>query len=210
MAIEIISSEEKYSGRVLALRVDRVRLENGKDAALEIIAHHGSVVMVPVDADGGIWMVRQYRHAAGRELLELPAGSLEPGEEPAACAGRELREEIGMAAGRILRIGGFFLAPGYATEYMHVFLARDLRPDRLPGDEDEILTPEKYSLAELRRRLEEGNLEDAKTVAALAIAMPPLVASVPVQRTVSCKERHPRLALPKMLSIRNLESLNRR
>ncbi len=176
MAIEIISSEEKYSGRVFALRVDRVRLENGKEAALEIIEHRGSVVMVPVDQDGGIWLVRQYRHAVGREILELPAGTLEPGEDPAACAGRELREEIGMAAGRIVRIGGFFLAPGYATEFMHVFLARDLRPDRLPGDEDEILRPEKFSLAELRQMLEEGNLEDAKTVAALAIAIPRLAA----------------------------------
>jgi ADP-ribose pyrophosphatase len=178
MPFEIVSSEEKYSGRVLALRVDRVRLENGKEAVLEIIEHRGSVVMVPVDPDGGIWLVRQYRHAAGREILELPAGTLEPGEDPAACAGRELREEIGMAAGGILHIGGFFLAPGYATEFMHVFLARDLRPDRLPGDDDEILSPEKYSLVELRRRLEQGLLEDAKTVAALAMAIPRLDARV--------------------------------
>jgi len=174
MAVEVVSSEKKYSGRVLSLRIDRVRLENGKVAALDIIEHHGSVVMVPVDDDGGIWLVRQYRHAAGREILELPAGSLEPGEDPADCAGRELREEIGMAAGTIVRIGGFFLAPGYATEYMHVFLAGGLRPGRLPGDDDEILRPEKFSVAELRKDLEAGTMEDAKTVAALAIALPRL------------------------------------
>ena len=178
MSFEVVSSEKKYSGRVLALRVDHVRLGNGKEARLEIIEHHGSVVMVPVDDDGGIWLVRQYRHAAGREILELPAGSLEPGEEPAACAGRELREEIGMAAGALTRIGGFFLAPGYATEFMHVYLAAGLRPDKIPGDEDEVLQPEKYSVAELRRLLEEGNMEDAKTVAALAIALPRLDALI--------------------------------
>jgi ADP-ribose pyrophosphatase len=178
MSFEVVSSENKYSGRVLALRVDRVRFANGKETGLEIIEHRGSVVMVPVDADGGIWLVRQYRHAAGREILELPAGTLEPGEDPALCAGRELREEIGMAAGTLTRIGGFFLAPGYATEFMHVFLAGDLHPDRIPGDEDEILRPEKISLMELRQRLEAGNLEDAKTVAALAIAMPRLAAKI--------------------------------
>jgi ADP-ribose pyrophosphatase len=176
MSFEVVSSEKKYSGRVLALRVDRIRLENGKVTGLEVIEHRGSVVMVPVDADGGIWLVRQYRHAAGREILELPAGSLEAEEDPAACAGRELREEIGMAAGTLTRIGGFFLAPGYATEFMHVFLAGGLHPDRIPGDEDEVLRPEKISLMELRQRLEAGNLEDAKTVAALAIAMPRLAA----------------------------------
>jgi ADP-ribose pyrophosphatase len=172
MAMVVISSEKKYSGRVLALRVDRVRLPNGKEAGLEIIEHHGSVVMVPVDDDGGIWFVRQYRHAAGREILELPAGSLEPGEEPAACAGRELREEIGLAAAKLTRLGGFFLAPGYATEFMHVFLATGLRPGRLPGDDDEVLRPEKISPSEVERKLADGAWEDAKTIAALAMAFP--------------------------------------
>jgi ADP-ribose pyrophosphatase len=172
MAIEVVSSEQKYSGRVIKLRVDRVLLPNGKETALDIVEHYGSVVMVPVDADGGIWFVRQYRHAAGRDILELPAGSLEPGEEPAVCAGRELREEIGLAAAKLTRLGGFFLAPGYATEFMHVFLATGLRPDRLPGDDDEILQPEKYSLAEVKAKLAAGDWEDAKTVAALAMALP--------------------------------------
>ena len=106
MANKVIASDRKYSGRVLSLRVDLLRLENGREVRLEVIEHRGSVVMVPVDDDGGIWFVRQYRHAAGREILELPAGSLEPEEEPAVCAGRELREEIGMRAGRLDRIGG--------------------------------------------------------------------------------------------------------
>ncbi len=172
MAVEVVSSEKKYSGRVISVRVDRVRLPNGKETGLDIVEHNGSVVMIPVDDDGGIWFVRQYRHAAGREILELPAGGLEPGEEPAVCAGRELREEIGLGAEELIRLGGFFLAPGYATEFMHVFLATGLRPDRLPGDDDEILHPEKYSLVEVEAKLAAGDWEDAKTVAALALALP--------------------------------------
>jgi ADP-ribose pyrophosphatase len=171
MAHEIVSSDMRYTGRVITVRVDQVRLPDGRKAELEILEHRGSAVMVPVDADGGIWFVRQYRHAAGRSLLELPAGSLEPGEEPAACADRELREEIGRSADSIVRIGGFYLAPGYATEFMHVFLATSLHPDPLPGDEDEDLSPEKHTIAEVKEMLESGSLEDAKTVAALALAL---------------------------------------
>jgi ADP-ribose pyrophosphatase len=170
MTPKILSSVKSFSGRALTVRVDRIRLEDGREAELEILEHAGSVVMVPVDDDGGIWFVRQYRHAAGREILELPAGSLNPGEDPAASAGRELREEIGMRAGRLTAIGGFFLAPGYSSEYMHVFLAEGLCPDSLPGDEDEVLTPEKLPQAKVREKLDAGDLEDAKSVAALEMA----------------------------------------
>lgn len=171
MPLKIVSSEIRFSGRLLTVRIDRLQMEDGREAALEILEHAGSVVMVPVDDDGGIWFVRQYRHAAGREILELPAGTLNPQEDPTVCAGRELREEIGMRADRLTRIGGFFLAPGYATEYMHVFLAEGLHPDRLPGDEDEVLFPEKLSQAAASGMLEGGAFEDAKTVAALAMAL---------------------------------------
>jgi ADP-ribose diphosphatase len=174
MSWEIISSEKKFSGKALAVRVDRVRLPEGGESVLEIIDHIGSAVMIPVDDDGGIWLVRQYRHAAGCEILELPAGTLNPGEDPQDCAGRELREEIGMGARMLERIGGFFLAPGYSTEYMHVFLARGLFPDRIPGDKDERLFPEKIPVKEVRQRLESGSFEDAKTVAALGLFLPRL------------------------------------
>ena len=171
MPIKILSSEQRFSGRAYSVRVDRIRLADGRETDLEIVEHIGSVGIVPVDTDGAIWFVRQYRHAAGHELLELPAGTLHPGEEPAACAGRELREEIGMRAERMTAIGGFYLAPGYATEFMHVFRAEGLVPDPLPADADEELAPEKIPFLKVREMLESGVFQDAKTVAALAIAL---------------------------------------
>jgi ADP-ribose pyrophosphatase len=171
MPVDIQRSEPGFSGRVLKIRVDTIRLDDGREATLEILEHAGSVVMVPVDADGGIWFVRQYRHAAGREILELPAGSLDPGEDPEEAAGRELREEIGRRADRLTRLGAFYLAPGYATEYMTAFLAEDLHPDPLPGDVDEVLTLEKLAPGKAAEMLAGAEFEDAKTIAALSLAL---------------------------------------
>jgi len=130
------------------------------------------VALLPVGQDGLIWFVRQYRHPAGKRLLELPAGTLEPGEPPEECARRECREEIGMAPGRLERLGGFYLAPGYSTEYLHVFLAADLQPSPLPGDEDEQLEIERLGLEQALRRMRRGEIEDAKSLAALLLGLP--------------------------------------
>jgi ADP-ribose pyrophosphatase len=116
--------------------------------------------------------VRQYRHATKQELLELPAGTLEPGEEPEACARREAREEIGMAARLIQKIGEFFLAPGYSNEYMRVYLAIDLTPDPLKGDDDEFITVERIPLEQAYNLAESGEIRDGKTLAALLLAKP--------------------------------------
>jgi len=172
MIFDVEKTEWIFRGRALNIRLDTVRLPNGKSTKLEIIDHVGSVVLVPVDESGGVWFVRQYRHATGSELLELPAGTLEPGEQPAECASRELREEIGMAAREVRPIGAFYLAPGYSTEYMHVFLARGLSLDPLPADEDEILQPELYSMQAVQKMAREGLFQDAKTITALALAFP--------------------------------------
>jgi ADP-ribose pyrophosphatase len=171
MSFEVKKTEWIFHGRAVHLRLDTVLLPNGRETQLEILDHVGSVALVPWADDEHIWFVRQYRHAAGRQLLELPAGTVEPGEEPAQCAARELQEEIGMAAEEITEIGSFYLAPGYATEYMHIFQARKLRPDPLPGDDDEILQPELYSLREIREMLAKGTFQDSKTIAALALAL---------------------------------------
>jgi ADP-ribose pyrophosphatase len=134
--------------------------------------------MVPIDDDGNVLFVRQYRHAAGADLLELPAGTRNGDEPYETCAAREMREETGMAAGVLQRVGEFYLAPGYSTEYMVVFVARQLRSDPLPSDADEFLTVEKIPLAAALRMSEEGRVPDAKSLAALLVARPHLSLSV--------------------------------
>ena len=159
-----------YEGRAFSVRRDRLALPEERTTDLDIVDHNGAVVIVPVDADGNIWFVRQYRHPAGVELLELPAGTLEEDESPDVCASREIREEIGMAAGKLEEIGSFFLAPGYSTEYMYAFLARDLSDSPLEGDDDEFLAPEPISRQRALEMVEEGSFQDAKTLAALHLA----------------------------------------
>lgn len=172
MTFELLSSERIYQGRVFSVRRDQVRLPDGGLARLDVVEHAGAVTVLPVDHDGRVLFVRQYRHAAGAELLELPAGMLEPGEEPETCVRREIREETGMAAGRVQKIGEFFLAPGYSSEYMHVYLAQDLSHEPLPGDEDEFLSVEHYSVEQVYEMLYRGEFRDSKTIAALCLARP--------------------------------------
>jgi ADP-ribose pyrophosphatase len=171
---DLIRSEIVYRGRAFTIRKDHVRLPDGRDAKLDIVEHHGSVILVPVDAAGNLIFVRQYRHAAQADMLELPAGTLEPDEEPSVCAARELREETGFAADQIQPIGGFYLAPGYSTEYMHVFLATNLRPDPLQADADEFLTTEKMPVKQAIAFAESGQMPDSKSLAALLLAKPHL------------------------------------
>ncbi len=167
---EVLETHDLFRGRVFALRQDRVRLPDGQTTDLDIIEHGGAAVIVPVDGQGRIWFVRQYRHAAGEALLELPAGTLEPGEAPEACAAREVREETGMAAARIEPIGGCFLAPGYSSEFLHYFLATGLTPDPAPHDADEFLETVPLSAAEAYRLAAAGRLRDGKTLAGLLLA----------------------------------------
>ncbi len=175
MEFKTLTSEVIYDGRVFDIRHERVSYPDGRVAELDILRHGGAVTIVPVDGEGQIWFVRQYRHGAGGLMLELPAGTLSENEPPQVCAEREIREEIGMAAGQMEGIGEFYLAPGYSTEYMYVYLATGLRPDPLQKDADEFLTPEAYSVRQAYAMLRENRLRDAKTVAALALAEPVLV-----------------------------------
>jgi ADP-ribose pyrophosphatase len=116
MEFELIESEIVYPGRAFTIRRDLVRLPDGRTTKFDIVEHHGSVVLIPMDDKGNLLFVRQYRHAAGLDMLELPAGTLDEGELPEVCAARELREETGQAARNLEYLGGFFLAPGYSTE----------------------------------------------------------------------------------------------
>jgi ADP-ribose pyrophosphatase len=169
-AFEQLKTEQVFQGRTFRLRRDTLQLPNGNQTTLDVVDHVGSVVMVPLDGDGNIVFVRQYRHPAGVDLLELPAGTRD-GDEPAEmCASREMREETGLAAGHLEPLGAFWLAPGYSTEYMHAFLATNLTPNPLPADADEFLKVERLPVREAMTLAEKGMLPDAKSLAALLLA----------------------------------------
>ncbi len=170
MNVETLASETVYHGHAFTVRRDKVRFENQNTASLDIVEHVGAVTILPVDGEGNILFVRQYRHAAGKELLELPAGTLNPNEEPLACAKREIREETGFAARQMVKLGEFFLAPGYSTEYMHVFLATELYSAPLPGDTDEFITLQPISIKLAYQKAFAGELQDGKSLAALLLA----------------------------------------
>ena len=165
------SREVVFCGSIMTVTVDTLRHRDGSEARFEVVEHPDAVTVVPVDESGNVVMVRQYRHAPRRVLLELPAGKIERGEEPAAAAQRELREETGLAAGELRPLGGFYAAPGFLTEYLHLFLARDLRPSPLQPDPFEIVEVVRVSAAEARAMVENGEIRDAKTIAGLCMAL---------------------------------------
>ncbi len=172
MSFEIQKSELIYTGKAFDVRRDQVRLPAGKTTSIEVVVHPGAVTIIPIDAQGRILFVRQYRHAVGQELLELPAGTLGEGENPENCAQREIREETGMSAAKLEKIGEFYLVPGYSTEYMHIYLASDLKSEPLPGDEDEFITVEAVASSAIPDLIAQGVLRDAKSLAALFLAEP--------------------------------------
>ncbi len=172
MNFETITQETIYRGKAFSVRRDEVRLPNQHTMHVDVIEHPSAVTLLPVDDQGNILFVRQYRHPVGKELLELPAGTLDPGEAEETCALREIREETGYAAGKLIKIGEFHLAPGYSTEYMFVYLATGLRADPLPGDQDEFITLERIPIEQAYQLAFNGGLKDGKSIAALLLAGP--------------------------------------
>lgn len=163
-----------FDGRVFAVQVESLTLASGHALDAEIVRHPRSVVIVPVTGDGRVILVRQYRHAVGRRLWELPAGSLEPGEDDHLGAARECHEEVGLIPGRLERLGAFYPTPGYCDEEMVFFRASGLRE---PGegdpiaqtDPDEDIDTRRFTIGELRRMVAAGEIPDMKTVAGLAL-----------------------------------------
>ena len=172
---ELIKSRKVFQGRAFNVRIDTVRTPEGRIIDLDIVDRRESVAVVSIDDSGHVLFVRQYRHPTETSILELPAGVIEAGETPDACAAREIREEVGMAAREIRKIGSFYLAPGYSSEFMHVFLAVDLYPDRLQGDEDELIEVEKLPAGAVLEMAETGQIQDAKSLAALLLARQHLI-----------------------------------
>jgi ADP-ribose pyrophosphatase len=158
-----ISSHLIYKGRIVSLRVDEVRLANGRIRKREIVEHGGAVAIVAIDDQERVLLVRQYRKPVERFLLEIPAGTLEEGEDPDACARRELLEETGHSAERVERLLGFYSAPGFCTEYLHVYLATGLREDAASPEEDESIELVREPVARALELIESGQIQDAKS-----------------------------------------------
>ncbi|MGZ9223898.1 MAG: NUDIX hydrolase [Anaerolineales bacterium] len=170
MPFELIRSETLLQGRAFKIRRDYLKTPDGRETKLEIVDHGGSVVIIPIDDEKNLLFVRQYRHAAKADLLELPAGTRDEEEPFEKCAAREIREETGMEAGKLQKVGEFYLAPGYSTEFMAVFVATDLKENPLRADEDEFLQVEKFPVKKAIEMAEHGEVPDAKSLAALLLA----------------------------------------
>ena len=161
-----IKTERPFSGRSISLRVDEVELASGRRTTREVVEHPGAVAIVAWDGSR-VAMVRQWRHATGETLLEIPAGTREPGEEPEATARRELGEEVGRAGATWRRGPVFYTAPGFCTELMHLFLATDLTDASAAADDDEELEPAWLTVDEARAAIDDGRVRDAKTIVGL-------------------------------------------
>jgi ADP-ribose pyrophosphatase len=169
MKPEILSTKPIYQGKVFDISVAEIR-EGDAVYRREIVNHHGSAVIVPVFADNTLALVRQYRHAAGEYLLEIPAGTLDPNEPPETGAARELEEEIGVRTGKIEKLSEFYVSPGFLTEKMNLFLATELTETVQNLDEDEFIEIERISFEEAFEKIRSGEIKDAKTIIGLILA----------------------------------------
>ena len=155
---------------MIQVRVDEVRLSNGRRTVREVADRANAVVIAPIDDAGNVVLVRQYRYAVEEALLEAPAGMVEPGEDPDDCAQRELQEETGYRAEEMRSLGGFWISPGFCSEYQYAYVARGLIPSKLEADYDEDIAVERYPLSEIPAMIRDGRIRDAKSVAVLLMA----------------------------------------
>lgn len=172
MSYQRLDEEPVFHGRVFDLVRVHFRLPNGKEPTFDLVKHHGAVTILPVDPQGNVWFVRQFRIGAEMDLLEIPAGLLEEGESPETSAAREVQEEIGMAAGKLQKLGEFYMVPGYSTEKMTAYLATELYTSALPTDEYELLERVAIPLAQVYEMVKAGEILDGKTLASLLLAQP--------------------------------------
>ncbi|MDX2160063.1 MAG: NUDIX hydrolase [bacterium] len=163
----ILHSQAIYDGKIVHLSVLDVRLPDGKTAKRELVTHSGAVAIVALDEQQRVLLVRQYRIAANQVLTEVPAGTLNPGEDPLTCAVREMQEETRYKPGKIEPLGGIFVAPGYTTEFIHLFLASDLQESALAMDDDEFIELDRVPFSEAIAMIERGDIRDGKSVAGI-------------------------------------------
>jgi ADP-ribose pyrophosphatase len=164
-----ISKETVYDGKLLKVYKEIVRLPNGKERPREIVAHPGAVALVPIDEEGKVILVRQYRRAADGVLLEIPAGTREPNEDSETCARRELQEETGYEAGKVERLAGFFSAPGFCTEFLDCYLMTDLKESPGQAEEDENFEIERLTADEAIQAIRRGEIRDAKSICGILL-----------------------------------------
>ena len=168
MAIEkVISTRRVFNGRAVNLRVDTVEEPDGRRTTREVVEHAEVICVVAVDGDGNFVLVRQYREAIGKELLEIPAGGIEAGEDPATAVRREMAEETGFEPRKLERMGGFYSAPGFCTEYLHLYLATDLVPHRLEAEDTAGIEVVRVRPDEVPGLIKSGVIRDSKSIAGL-------------------------------------------
>lgn len=167
MQEKLIESKTVFQGRAVSLRIDSIRKKSGEMTTREIVWHADCIAVVPLDGSGNVIMEKQFRRPAEKVLLEIPAGGIEYEEEPETAVRRELQEEIGMLPGKITRLGGFYAAPGYCTEYLHLYLAEDLYPSKLTAEDTDEIEIVKVPLSDVRGLIDSGRICDAKSIAGL-------------------------------------------
>ena len=165
-----LDSERMFEGKIVNVRRDSVELVNGNTSFREVVEHAGGVVVIAVDECNRVYMVRQFRYPVGRVMLEVPAGKLEKGETPLFAAMRELREETGVTAEKLVYFGSTYPSPGFCDEELHIYLALGLTEGEASPDEDEFLTVEKIDIDKLAKMIVRGELQDGKTISAVFMA----------------------------------------
>ncbi|MBI4302840.1 MAG: NUDIX hydrolase [Chloroflexi bacterium] len=164
---ETLSSLRIYEGHTINLRVDTVKMPSGQESIREVVEHRECVAVVPIDNEGNVLLVNQFRYALGKELLEIPAGGIDPGEGPEEAVRRELQEETGYLPKKLKRLGGFYSTPGFCNEYLHLFLATELVPSQLYAEDTEGIKVVRVPVGQVRRLIASDEICDAKSVAGL-------------------------------------------
>lgn len=163
----LLSTKRVYTGKVLKLDLDTVALPNGRTTELEILRHPGASAVVPLKEDGRVVLIRQLRHAAGGFIYEIPAGKLDPQEDPRVCAARELEEEVGYCAGHLELLTSIWTAPGFTDEVIHIYLGTHLEVGKQNLDQDEVLEIVEWPLEVAMAKILDGTIRDAKTIIGL-------------------------------------------
>ncbi len=164
-----LSSQLIYEGRAVKLRIDTVEMPSGRQTRREIVEHSDCVAIIAIDDNDNVLLVNQFRKSVEKELLEIPAGGIEPGEDPVATVRRELSEETGYLPKKVERLGGFYSTPGYCTEYLYLYLATDLVPSQLYAEDTENIRLTRVPISQVSSLITSGSICDAKSIAGLLI-----------------------------------------